>query len=100
MARIHTPTQVTGMAENVGSIFEETGSLFAAMDKLTADSTTPKVSLTAMSAVTAMLSFGTNILSLAPRIVTFAIVSKGLAAAAIGQESADGEYTWDDLAVL
>ena len=99
MARIYTPEQITEMAANVTSKVEETGSLVAAMDELTADGA-PKVSLTALSAATTMLSFGANALGSVPASATLAMVANGYAAAAIGQESADGEYTWDDLAAL
>ncbi len=97
--RMLTNQEITALAGTVVSKIEETGSVFSAMNDLT-NSGAPKVTLTTMSAATTLLSFGAGAFNSLPISMPLALVAKGFAVGAVGQEAADGTYTWKDVAAL
>lgn len=92
-----TNQEITEIAGTVASKIEETGSVFNAMNDLTANGS-PKVTLTTLAAATSLLSFGASAFNSLPVSMPLAKVAQAFSAGAIGQEAADGIYTWKDVA--
>ena len=97
--RMLTNQEITEIAGTVVSKIEETGSVFNAMNDLTVGGA-PKVTLTTMSAVTTLISLIPAATNNLPIAMPLAKVAQAFAAGAVGQEAADGTYTWKDVAAL